>query len=69
MPVSLMPRSCTSWKSSFVARIQLVISGNLRSSAMHFSMRLPVFFAVDEKFRLADDAVGAAQLAQQLVDV
>ena len=30
---------------------------------------LPVFFAVDEKFRLADDAVGAAQLAQQLVDV
>ena len=30
---------------------------------------LPVFFAVDEELRLADDAVGAAQLAQQLVDV
>ena len=47
-------------------------AGDLREFQIQrhaFFNGLPVFFAVDEKLRLADDAVGAAQLAQQLVDV
>ena len=43
MPVSLMPRSRTSLKSSSLALIHAVISGNLRSSSRHLSRALLSF--------------------------
>ena len=47
-------------------------AGNFREFQIQLHalfQRLAVLLAVNEKFRLADDAIGAAQLAQELIDI